>query len=761
MADPDERWPRAQGREPQRFLLTSEILESLHDGFVVLDRQWRILYLNAAAEKILSRPRQGLLGKVIWDEFPAALGTSLEAAWRQAMEQRTAGHAEEYYPGIGWVEEHAYPAAEGIWIFFQNITERKEEQQQLVETVHARERAVRDLIVQRDLAEETRRETEEAASWAGFLAEAEHTFASSLDDRAILDALVHLAVPALADAAGAMEVGKDGQIQHVALALSIPEKEQAALELLQRQSMDPDLPLGVPRALRTGEPEIIPELTDDYLRSIAKNEEQFEAFRRFGTRSALAVPLIARGRTIAAIWLASTNPKRLYDAVDLARARDLAGRAALAVDNARLYQDVDRAEKNARFISEAGAVLAASLDYEASLQSLAQFAIPFLADYCMIDISDDGTIRRVATAHYDPALDELLRSTRRFPAELHWRPAKEVIRTGKAQVYPVLSQEQREGMAENAEHLKLLNTLNPGSYMLIPLTARGHTFGVITFAGVAGRRHFDQEDFALAEDLAHRAALIIDNARLYREALEASRAKSDFLAVISHELRTPLNAIMGYTGLLEAGVAGPLNSGQADQLRRIDVSARHLLELIEEVLTYSRMEMGREEAHIRPTDLGGLVREVAGRIEPLARAKQLGLQLEVPPGKLIVETDSAKLRQIITNLLSNAVKFTNQGGVTLAVHLTESEILIEVRDTGIGITPEQQTKLFEPFWQLEQGTTRRVGGTGLGLSVSRRLTDLLGGQISVVSTLGKGSTFTVRLPRDQPRSEGAADNHAA
>jgi signal transduction histidine kinase len=240
---------------------------------------------------------------------------------------------------------------------------------------------------------------------------------------------------------------------------------------------------------------------------------------------------------------------------------------------------------------------------------------------------------------------------------------------------------------------------------------------------------------------------MIHNARLSREAVEANRAKSDFLAIISHELRTPLNAIMGYTGLLDAGVAGPLTPAQADQHPRIHVSARHLLELIEEVLTFSRMEMGREEVHLRHTDLGALLREVAGRIEPQAHAKGLELKLEIPTEQVRVETDPAKLRQIITNLLSNAVKFTNQGGVILAAKISETELQFDIIDTGVGISPEQEPKLFEPFWQLEQGTTRRIGGTGLGLSVSRRLARLLGGDITVKSTPGRGSTFTLRLPR--------------
>lgn len=747
MAPSEERRPRSERLEPRQFLLNREIVEELSDGFSVIDREWRYVYLNAAAERILGRPREELIGKVIWEAFPGSVGTHLEATWRRTMDDRIPGHVESYYPGIGWLEEHTYPSEGGIWIFFQDITSRKEKEQQLESTATALQDEVREAHSQRARAEEFRRASDESASWSNFLSEAEYAFSATLDDRAILDKLVHFAVPKLADAAGVMELGNDGMIHPLTIGLTRPEAEPKALERLRRHPLPPDLPHGVSRVLRTGEPELIPKLDDEFLRSIASDETHFEDLKKFGSVSALAVPLIARRRILAVLWLASTDPERRFDTTDLAHARDLAGRAALAVDNARLYKEREYAEKNARFLAEVGSILSASLDYEASLQSLVQMVVPRLADYCIVDIAEDSHIRRIATAHYDPRLDELLRKTRRAPLDPQRTMPGQVISSGEARIFPVVTKTIRDSIAQDPEHRQIIDTLDLGSLMVVPLTARGHTFGAITFAGVDQRRRYNEEDLALAEDLASRAALMIDNARLYREAVEANRAKSDFLAVISHELRTPLNAIMGYTGLLDAGVAGPLTPAQAEQLHRIDVSARHLLELIEEVLTFSRMEMGREEVHTRTTDLIGLLREVAGRIEPLAHAKGLDFELDIPEEKVRIETDPAKLRQIITNLLSNAVKFTNQGKVKLAARLSDTELQVDVIDTGIGITPEQESRLFEPFWQLEQGTTRRIGGTGLGLSVSRRLARLLGGDITVESTPGAGSTFTLRIPR--------------
>jgi signal transduction histidine kinase len=247
----------------------------------------------------------------------------------------------------------------------------------------------------------------------------------------------------------------------------------------------------------------------------------------------------------------------------------------------------------------------------------------------------------------------------------------------------------------------------------------------------------------LAEE---KATLAEENAWLYQQAQEASRTKSEFLAVMSHELRTPLNAIIGYTDLLELGISGAVSEPQREHLDRIKASSQHLLELVNDILTFSRLEAGREEVHPEPVDYVDLVREVAALAEPLADRKHLSLRVEAPEHPCPGETDARKVRQILLNLLSNATKFTDQGGVRLEAEESEDRIIFRVRDTGIGIPRERLAQIWEPFWQVEQSQTRTADGTGLGLSVVRRLTNLLGGRVDVASTPGEGSAFTVSLP---------------
>jgi len=748
MSRTDDLQPQASEPDERHFLFASEIIDNLSEGFVTLDREWRYTYVNLAAAEIIGQPRDELIGKTVWEFFPGSEDSPVVEAWRRAMHEGVTGRSEMYYPGGGWIEEYVYPAEEGIWVFLKDITARKAREKEFEEATAALEGQIRKETLRRERAERDLDRSIEAIQWSTFLAEAEQTFTASLDDKTILNDLVRLAVPKLADAAGAMIEGKDGFLHHVAIALHDPEEEEPLLNFLAEHPLSPDLDLGAPRSLRTGKAEILPTLEDEELRSLVKNEEAYRFFRDFGVTSGITAPLIARGKTLGVIWLISTDPDHQYDSADLSRVRDLAGRAALAVDNAMLYKELQRAERNARFVAEAGVTLAASLDYEVSLQNLARLITTTLADYCIIDIVGNKKIERIATAHVDEELDHLLEKTKESPPDLRNTIWRDAIENEEAQIFTEVTDTDLEMLASSDEHLEILRRLDPTSIMLIPLTARGHTFGIITLSITDGN-HYDLEDLALAEDLALRVALLIDNARLYREALDANRAKSDFLAVISHELRTPLNAIMGYTDLLRAEVSGPLNETQSDQLHRIDLSARHLLDLIEEVLTFSRMEMGEEDLELRSIDLVPLLREVGERVEPLARNKGLGLEIELPTSPVIAQTDPPKVRQIITNLLSNAIKFTDTGEISLRARVEGDEIVIDVEDTGIGIEPTELGRLFEPFWQHESGTTRRVSGTGLGLSVSQRLADLLGGRISVESEVGAGTIFTLHLPLDR------------
>jgi signal transduction histidine kinase len=235
---------------------------------------------------------------------------------------------------------------------------------------------------------------------------------------------------------------------------------------------------------------------------------------------------------------------------------------------------------------------------------------------------------------------------------------------------------------------------------------------------------------------------------LLEQAQAADRAKSRFLATVSHELRTPLTALAGYEELLVDQVIGPLSDSQLDVLERMRSVTQHLASVIEELLAFSSLDEGRET--VRPTDFlaADLVRATVAVVEPLARQKHLSFRVSIPDEPIRMTSDVDKVRQILVNLAGNAVKFTDQGEVRLELGRRDSDVRFVVRDTGMGIPRRDLDRLFRPFAQLDTGLTRRHGGTGLGLYISRSLAELLGGRIAVESEVGKGSAFSLILPAD-------------
>jgi signal transduction histidine kinase len=237
------------------------------------------------------------------------------------------------------------------------------------------------------------------------------------------------------------------------------------------------------------------------------------------------------------------------------------------------------------------------------------------------------------------------------------------------------------------------------------------------------------------------------------EAERANNSKTDFLAVMSHELRTPLTAIMGYEELLSDGITGPVTELQRQQLGRINASARHLLGLIDQILTFARVDIGRERVRWESMSVNHTLGDAAALVEPMAAAKDIKFIVELLEEDQAIQTDGTKLRQMLVNLLSNGIKFTEKGEVRVSCAVANGILEVRIADTGVGIAAENIDDVFEPFWQAEQTATRRTGGTGLGLSVTRKLARLLGGDVSVASRIGAGTTFLLTLPMKAPAGE--------
>jgi signal transduction histidine kinase len=434
--------------------------------------------------------------------------------------------------------------------------------------------------------------------------------------------------------------------------------------------------------------------------------------------------------------------------------------------------------------------LSASLDYETTLSTVASMTLPYRGAWAIVDVlREDGSIRRLPIHFADPRKEAALRELYELypPDPTSTIGAMSVIRSGETKVVADLSVAVLESLAQNADHLARLHASGARAYVSAPMIARGAVLGALTIVFAEGSPPLASTDVALTEDLASRAAMAIDNAKLLREsttarrvsetamdaAEEAGRRKSEFLATMSHEFRTPLNAILGYSQILDMGVLGPTTPAQHAHLERLQASARHLLQLVDDVLDVAKADADRLEVRQESLVTGASVVSAVALVHPQATAK--GIRLldlgSAAPG-VPYTGDERRVRQILVNLLSNAVKFTPSGGeVTVncgstrdpdpgtqlpggSIEASPDEApderhnwaYIRVSDTGPGIPPDFMSRLFEPFVQADGALTREKGGTGLGLAISRRLARRMGGDLTVRSRLGAGATFTLWMP---------------
>ena len=495
-------------------------------------------------------------------------------------------------------------------------------------------------------------------------------------------------------------------------------------------------------------------------------EERLAAYRDEGIRSMLVCPMrLGAGRLGTLVFYYRTP--HAFSEVDVQTGHALANLAAAAMTTADLYEEQRRqrrtaesARRQAAFLADATAILSRSLDYEQTLAALARLAVPEIADWCAIDIVDDaGALRRLAVAHVDPAkveyprlLEERYPSDPNAPGGIH-----DVIRTGKPAMMETIPADFLAASARDGEHRRILTELALTSYMSVPIASTSGTLGAMTFVFAESGRHYTNHDVTFAQEVAARAALAIENAHAYRRAHEANRLKDEFLATLSHELRTPLNAILGYAQMLEMGVLRAERQSKA-----IFVLARNadaLKQIIDDVLDVSRIISGKLRLNVAPLALGDILRNAAATMQPAADAKGVSLEVTLDPDAAPVTGDADRLRQVVWNLLSNAVKFTARGGhVQIRLQRADSSVQIVVKDDGQGIDPAFLPYVFERFRQADSRFSREHGGLGLGLAIVRELVELHGGIVEASSDgLGRGATFTVRLPPRTVPAEAPAE----
>ena len=478
-------------------------------------------------------------------------------------------------------------------------------------------------------------------------------------------------------------------------------------------------------------------------------------------RTLLGVPMLREQVLIGvfAMWRSEVRP---FTDKQIELVTTFADQAVIAIENVRLLTELQartgeltRSVEELQALSAVSRTVSATLDLPTVLTTIVSRAVQLAGAGGGVVYEYDETTQRfeLQASHRMP--DELVEALRAEPLRLgEGATGQAALRREPVQL-PDISDER----AYSATRLRtVLLELGNRSVLAVPLISENRILGVLTVWRQAVGLYPD-EVVNLLQTFAGQSALAIQNARLFREIeakgreLEvASRHKSEFLANMSHELRTPLNAIIGYSEMLQEEAEDQHAESFIPDLRRIHAAGKHLLELINAVLDLSKIEAGKMELYLESFEVAPLVRDVAAVLEPLAQKNANRVEVECPPGVGAMRADLTKLRQALFNLLSNACKFTERGTVSLVVTRQASAegdtIVFAVSDTGIGMTPEQMTRLFEEFGQADASTTRRYGGTGLGLALSRRLCRMMGGDIMVASEAGRGSTFTIRLPAE-------------
>ena len=425
-----------------------------------------------------------------------------------------------------------------------------------------------------------------------------------------------------------------------------------------------------------------------------------------------------------------------------ARRREADERERLLAEERRGRAEAEAATQRARFLADASNLLVSSLDHSATLDSLARLAVPAVADWCLVHLTEPVGGRRLHAAGGDGEGGVMAEALERLAPALELQAVLPMIDRMKAN-QPLLLADIGPAWLEG---LQLLQQLAPKSIIVVPMIAHGRAIGTLTFIATRPERRYDEADLALARDLAHRAAVAVDNARLYAEAEGANRAKDQFLATLSHELRTPLTAMLGWVLMLQSGRLRPEEAAAA--LASIERNTRVQAQLINDLLDISRIVAGKLQLERRPVDLRIVIDHALDSIRRAAEGKRLGVTCAIEPAAAWVPGDAVRLEQVVLNLVGNAVKFTPEGGhIDVRLDAEAGAARLTITDTGQGIEPAMLPHVFDTFRQADSSSTRRHGGLGLGLAIVRRLVELHHGEVQAASEgKDRGATFTVRLP---------------
>lgn len=690
----------------------SHIIENITDGIVIYDPEWCITFVNQQGAQIFGKAPEELIGKNVWRLYPNAVDSNGYQEFHRAVAQQVAVHFQEFYTSLNrWLEIHAYPAPEGLIVLYQDITSQKQVEQAW-QTAYGK--------LEQRLLERTLK-----LSQADTLLKMQ-TAARQRAEQALRTTNEQLASIFERITDGFCAVDREWRYTYV---------NQKAEEILQKnqtkllgKNMWEDFPQAshstasfhYHQALKTGIP------------------VRFEAF----------CSAVERWFEISAY--PSHDGLSIYFQDISDRKRIEAERQQLLAREQETRAKAELAEQRCTFLAQVSEVLASSLDYKTTFQTVARLVVPFLADYCLIHkLESDGQMRMVAAVHHDPQKQALVDELAHLEPTHIQDPnsfTAQVLRIGEPMLISGSPPKMTHTATQNPRLSELYAQLNPKSVVILPLIARKQILGSLVLARAESDPCYGESDVSVVLDLARRTATALDNSQLYHTAQESNRLKEEFLLTLSHELRTPLNAILGWANML---LTRTLNERMIRQaIETIERKARAQVQTIYDLLSVSRLVTGKLCLNPSWVELSTIIQEAMETLEVAIEAKSIQIESQIDPSVAIVWGDPKYLRQVVWNLLSNAIKFTDLGGqVKIQLQRVEHYAQIQVSDTGIGIPTDFLPYVFDRFRQADGSTTRSYQGLGLGLTLVRQVVELHGGTVQAWSEgEGKGATFTVKLP---------------
>ncbi len=682
---------------------TIDILERIDEGFISINKDWKINYINSEAAKTSGKSAAELIDKNVWDEWPESKNSIIEENYKKAFEEQKTIHFQYYTKESDkWLELNVYPSEDGINVFFNDISGAKKHQQELeklyIETkqnaaeLNAVFESIPDAIY---IGDETgiKRANKPALDMLGF------NSLKELNERIT-------------------ELSKKINTRFVDTKEKIPPEEEGfALGLKGKKCTREVL-----------------------VKDVQTNEDKI-------LRSA-AAPIKMGNKIIGAVAINSdiTESKKLEE--ERNRLFNLEKKARLEAEQSKIRLS---------YLDNASIVLSSSLDYSLTLNNLAALLTPVMADWCAIDILENGEIKNVAVSHVDKNKIQWAKElSKKFPPDPNSTTGVyNVIRTGKSEFYSKIPEEVLYKSAKNEEHKKVIQELGFKSAMVVPLKVHENVLGAITFVTSESERYYTEIDLTFAETLANRAAVAIENSLNYSETkklnekleervLERTEELESFSYSVSHDLRAPLRAIDGFSRLVLETHSNQLDDDGKRYLSLVRKNTQQMGKLIDDLLAFSRI--GRQQINKILINMNNLIDEVISEVlNSIPEKRDINFHIDSLPK---IKGDQALIKQVWFNLISNAVKFTGKNKVAeieIGSFKQKKSVEYFVKDNGEGFDMKYADKLFGVFQRLH--AAEQFEGTGVGLAIVARIIKKHGGYIKGEGEAGKGAAFYFTLPK--------------